>query len=140
MKTTSILQFGKAQISSLVATGCDFLLTAVLYHFAACSPGFSTCCGAICGGIVNCVINAQWTFRGSGRSRSAIAMRYLLVWVGSILLNTFGTMLGVNLLDGGETRSDTSLVMAVKAVVALLVAVLWNFTMQKYFVYKKVNE
>lgn len=54
-------------------------------------------------------------------------MRYLLVWGISILLNTVGTCQLTEAL-----RIDFIIV---KAVVAVLVAVLWNYQMQRVFVF-----
>lgn len=134
-------EFSKAQVSSLVSTGCDFVTTAavfqMIHHVVA-----STASGAIVGGIVNCVINYVWTFRGSHRSKRSVMFRYLLVWTGSVLLNTAGTEWGVKAIQyasawlGGGWQQNLSMVLVTKAVVAVMVAVFWNFTMQKYYVYR----
>lgn len=137
-----VKEFGKAQVSSLIATSFDFGVTAIVFrlldHVVA-----STASGAIAGGIVNCVINYVWTFKGSQRSKTSVALRYVVVWTGSVLLNTFGTEFGVKAVTrigsllGNDCVQNLTLVLTVKAVVAVLVAVLWNFTMQKLFVYRK---
>ena len=59
-------------------------------------------------------------------------MRYFLVWTGSILLNTLGTFL--------LTELSGVYFIIVKAVVAVAVAVLWNYQMQRIFVFKKRYE
>ncbi len=135
-------EFGKAQVSSVVSTTADFLATAVVYeiteHVVA-----STAVGAMTGGLVNCTTNYRWTFKGTTRTKRAIAWRYALVWLGSIILNTSGTEWGVKLLkafcemtERGLTPTLTQ-VLAVKACIAVAVAVTWNFFMQKYYVYRK---
>ena len=129
-------QFGKAVVSSALATGCDFALTALLFSIYGGRVGWCTFLGAVTGGIVNCTINSRWTFRGSGQSARAIMTRYVCVWAGSILLNTYGVVGGMRL----ATRwlaSRLDLLMLVKALVAVLVYILWNFNMQKHFVYRK---
>ena len=98
-----------AQCSALVATCFDFLLTIVLARFAHMWYAYATLLGAIFGGIVNCCINYRWVFHAFGLKKKYIALRYLIVWMGSI---------------------------AVKAIVAVAVAVLWNYQMQRYFVFK----
>lgn len=118
-----------AQCSALVATCFDFLLTIVLARFAYMWYAYATLLGAIFGGIVNCCINYRWVFHAFGLKKKYIALRYLIVWMGSIALNTWGTYrltewLGINFV-------------AVKAIVAVAVAVLWNYQMQRYFVFKK---
>lgn len=131
-------QFGKAVVSSSLATGCDFALTALLFSVYGGKVGWCTFLGAVAGGVVNCAINSRWTFRGSGQSARVIMARYVCVWGGSILLNTYGVVWGMRLATRWlSTRLD--LLMLVKAVVAVVVYVLWNFNMQKHFVYRRRN-
>lgn len=129
------VEFCKAQVSSVVSTACDFGVTAIVFTFLH-HVVISTASGAVVGGLVNCSINYLWTFRGTERSKTAVLWRYFLVWVVSVLLNTYGTELAVKLLDNW-LQVDLSLVMMSKAGVAMLVAVVWNFSMQKFYVYKK---
>lgn len=135
MGHNTVVEFIKAQLSSVVSTACDFCITALVYELLR-HVVISTASGAVVGGLVNCCINYRWTFKGTSRGRMAIMWRYLLVWIGSVVLNTSGTEWAVKLahlwLD-----TNLSVVMVAKACVAVLVAVLWNFTMQKYFVYKR---
>lgn len=138
MGRNGVIEFSKAQVSSAVSTACDFIVTAVVFellqHVVA-----STATGAVVGGIVNCVINYCWTFRGTSRSKRGVMWRYLLVWTGSVLLNTYGTEMSVKLITHlVQSASQTlPLVMASKACIAVVVAVTWNFFMQKYYVYRK---
>lgn len=137
-----IKEFSKAQVSSLISTACDFMTTAVLFKLLE-HVVISTASGAVVGGMVNCIINYTWTFKGSKRGKKGVVWRYALVWLGSIVLNTAGTEYGVKLVEllgnhlGNGWSQNLSLVLIVKAVVAIAVGVFWNFTMQKYFVYKK---
>lgn len=129
-------QFGKAQVSSLVATGVDFALTALLFALSDGRVAWCTFIGSVAGGCTNCLINYHWTFRGSGQSARVIMVRYMCVWAGSILLNTYGTVLGMQLLTRWLSKR-LDLLMTVKAIVAVIVAVAWNFNLQKHFVYRK---
>lgn len=133
------LLFLKAQFSAIVATACDFLLTAFLYQVLEMPLAVSTFLGALTGGVVNCVINYRWTFKAQGTSKRRIALRYSIVWAGSILLNTLGNVLVVSLIEnlGSGERASLRLVMIVKTVIAILVAVFWNYTMQQRYVFKK---
>lgn len=138
MGKNGVKEFSKAQVSSLVSTFCDFLSTAgvfsLTHHVVA-----STACGAFVGGAVNCAVNYCWTFKGTCRTKKGVVCRYIVVWLGSLALNTGGTEWGVKLVrySGLWADQNLGLVMTVKAVVAVLVAVMWNFTIQKYYVYKK---
>lgn len=99
--------------------------------------------GAITGGFVNCLINYKWTFKGTKRNMRGVIWRYILVWAGSVFFNTTGTEYGVKSAQffggmwGIDLGQPLSLVLTVKAIVAVLVALFWNFTMQKYYVYRK---
>lgn len=142
MAKKGVIEFGKAQVSSLVSTACDFLVTAIVFRLAH-HVVASTASGAISGGIVNCIINYCWTFRGTSRSKRGVVWRYLLVWAGSVFLNTVGTEYGVKAvrLLGDTLDVDLSqtlgIVLIVKAIIATFVAIFWNFFMQKYYVYRK---
>ena len=132
----TFVEFCKAQISSLVATSIDFAVTAFLFQVCEVYYVCSTFLGAVSGGIVNCIINYKWTFYGCRQSKVAVMLRYSLVWIGSILLNTWGTAVGARVLSGNTLVELDSVILA-KVIVAVLVAVVWNFMMQKYFVYRK---
>lgn len=137
-----VKEFGKAQVSSIVSTACDFTVTAVVFKIVE-HVVLSTASGAVAGGMVNCIINYLWTFKGSQRSKTGVAMRFFMVWMGSVLLNTFGTEYGVKAVThvsammGNGCGQSLPIVLAVKATVAIAVAVFWNFTLQKFYVYKK---
>lgn len=135
-KTHIILQFFEAQTSSLLSTFCDFATTAVLVEFVGIWYVYATTLGAIAGGIINAIINYAWAFRGTSQRKRTIFYRYILVWVGSLILNTGGTTLVANILSHDGTAKAFSTVMEAKTFVAILVAILWNFLMQKKYVYK----
>lgn len=138
MGRNGVKEFSKAQVSSLLSTFCDFVATAgvfsLTHHVVA-----STALGAFTGGAVNCSINYCWTFKGTCRTKKGVLCRYVAVWLGSVMFNTAGTEWGVKLVrcSGLWTDQNLGLVMMVKAIVAVVVAVAWNFTTQKYYVYKK---
>ena len=83
------------------------------------------------GGIINCLINYKWVFHPDDVEKKSIVTRYMIVWAGSIGLNTFGTLTlteltGVNFV-------------VIKAIVAIAVAILWNYQLQKLFVFRSSN-
>ncbi|MBR2154676.1 MAG: GtrA family protein [Bacteroidaceae bacterium] len=132
----TIFQFIEAQMSSLISTFVDFTLTAFLVKFAGWWYVYGTLAGAVAGGATNCIINYNWTFKGSEQQKRTIMLRYILVWTGSLILNTTGTAIVANILSHDGTAKAFGIVMEAKTLVAVLVAILWNFTMQKKFVYK----
>ena len=64
-----------------------------------------------------------------GMKKKIIAMRYFFVWTGSIVLNTLGTFL--------LTELSGVYFIIIKALVAIVVAVSWNYQMQRIYVFKK---
>lgn len=122
-----ILTFVKAQCSASVATVADFALTIVLAKLCHVWYADATLVGAIFGGMVNCSINYRWVFHAIGMKKKYVALRYVIVWTGSIALNTFGTY---------KLTEATGIDFVIsKAIVAVAVAVLWNYQMQRVFVF-----
>lgn len=129
-------QFIKAQFSSLGATVVDLTVTALLFRLAGFTPFWSTVAGAVCGGIVNCITNYEWTFRGTNRSLRGVVVRYMAVWVGSIMLNAWGVKAATSLLSQG-TASPFGTFMLLRIMVSIVVAIFWNFNLQKRWVYRR---
>jgi putative flippase GtrA len=155
-----IFMFLRAQFSSQLASLTDFFITVLLANLFKlfygadeyCMPFVNYCLplyvyatfiGSICGGIVNCTINYRWTFKDACEVRKRyIAIKYLIVWVGSILLNTYGTYMLTELLGKvvwlqklPGLLQDNVFIFS-KIVVSLVVGFVWNFNMQRIFVYK----
>ena len=47
----------------------------------------ATAIGLVVGGVVNCCINYKFTFRAEHCAVKAVAIKYLLIWGGSFILN-----------------------------------------------------
>jgi putative flippase GtrA len=137
--------FLKAQASSQVASAADFLITIALATGLGLYYVYATLIGALCGGICNCVINYKWTFRYSEVKKSHIAIRYFVVWGSSIALNTFGTYALTEWFSEsirqavGQGFWSGNFYIVCKVVVAVLVGVLWNYQLQRVFVYSNRN-
>ena len=126
-----IFMFLRAQLSAQMATIADFLVTILLVRLFDVYYVYATLAGAIYGGIVNCVINYKWKF--------------ILVWVCSVWLNTWGTYaLTESLAKIPWVRNTLSLYFGdffiiPKVVVAVIVALFWNYNMQRFFVYRNID-
>ena len=136
--------FLRAQLSSQVATITDFLFTILLVKLFDLYYVYATLSGAVCGGIVNCFINYRWTFKFHGKKRYVI-FKFIIVWVCSIWLNTWGTYMFTEMLGRISWVRDTlslhfdDYFLVPKVIVAILVAFCWNYMMQRYFVYRDVK-
>lgn len=123
----AILTFCKAETSAMVASAADFGLTVLLAEVAGVWYAYATLMGALAGGIINCCVNYRWVFSATGLSKGGVALRYMAVWIASIALNTMGTYLLTELTGINYIISKT--------VVACLVATLWNYQMQRVYVF-----
>jgi len=140
-----IFTFLKAQFSSQIASLTDFTVTILLAKVFNLHYVYATFTGAVCGGVVNCIINYKWTFNAKGVDKKHVAIKYTLVWISSILLNTGGTYAMTEFLKRnfwlreflGYMVDDVFIFS--KIVVSLLVGFLWNYNMQRLFVYKSRN-
>ena len=139
--------FLKASVSSQIASWVDMGLSFVLFsvvNLTMYDGFFAKAIGAASGGIINCCINYKWTFRPEGCSKRAVAIKYAMVWTGSLLLNSFGTAFVTGfvselplLTDWGVSK-DTVFFVAQLAV-SLVVSICWNFLLQRYFVFNNVQ-
>ena len=134
--------FLKAQISAQVASLVDFLMTIFLAKALGFFYLYATFLSSVIGGIVNCAVNYKWVFRTDGCKKRYVAVKYLAVWTGSILLNTWGTFALTEWLTGLPRLTEwlghyvDNVFIPAKIVVALLVGFLWNYQMQRVFVYR----
>ena len=123
----AVTTFCKAQFSAWIATCVDFSVSLVLARVCGLWYAYATFLGAVSGGVTNCFINYRWVFHALGMKKKYVALRYLLVWIGSIALNTYGTY--------ALTEASGMNFVLSKAIVAVAVAVIWNYQMQRVFVF-----
>jgi putative flippase GtrA len=131
----TMMTFGKAQIASLLATGVDFGVTFLLLRWLGVPPEaaslrvtFYGATGTICGGVTHFMLSRNWVFNAQEKKWVAQLNRYLLVWVGNLALNVSGFYL--------LTRYTELSHMTAKVVTAILIAVFYNYVLQKRYVFK----
>ena len=120
--------FSKAQITAQLATLTDFGVSILLYEVFGMWYVAASFIGAMTGGIINCMLNYRWVFGSDGQKKRYVVIKYLLVWTGSIVLNTLGTYI--------LTELSGNYFIIAKAIVSVTVALLWNYQMQRFFVYR----
>ncbi|HEV3326844.1 MAG TPA: GtrA family protein [Puia sp.] len=130
-----MITFTKAQLTSLLATGVDFLVTLLLLRWAGLPPAaasgrvtFYGATGTLCGGFTHFMISRNWVFNAQEKKWTAQLNRYILVWIGNLALNASGLYL-LNRYAGLDP-------MPAKIITATMVAVFYNYTLQKKFVFK----
>ena len=123
-----MITFTKAQLAAILATGVDFAITFLLLHFAGAPIVASGATGTICGGVTNFLIGRNWVFNAQEQKWAAQLNRYVLVWIGNLVLNVSGLWL----LTHYTGLKD----MFAKIITAITVAVCYNYPLQKRFVFK----
>ena len=120
--------FLKAQCSAVISTLADFLVTIFFTQVVGLWYLLSSCMGTIIGGYVNFSLGRNWAFQINNSEKLSQAIRYVVVWSGSLLLNTFMLYLFTDILRFHYIVS--------KSIVSVLVGVFFNFYFQKTFVFK----
>ena len=139
-----VFTYLRSIVSSQAASWVDLGLGFVLFSLLGFAPWLATGLGAIAGGVVNCIINYRFTFRAEGVSWRAVAVKYLMVWFGSLTLNSLGTQGLYLLLSGMDWLEDIGFrpdgyYAAARLAVSLLVPWFWNFLLQRKFVYRATS-
>ncbi|MCS3798525.1 GtrA family protein [Niastella sp. OAS944] len=122
-----MITFLKANAASLAASLCDFLMTMLLVQVCKINVVMAAATGTITGGIVNFLIGRHWVFNAGDEKAVRQLWKYALVWTGNLFLNTGGVY--VFACHAGLHYAIS------KVVVSLLVAFLYNYPLQKNFVF-----
>lgn len=144
MDKGGIFMFIRAQFSSQIATLSDFSITIILAKFFSLYYVYATFLGSVCGGIINCIVNYKWTFR-SDCKKKYVMLKYGIVWMGSIFLNTWGIFWMTETITQNLWVQEIlnpfvdNIFIFSKIVVSLLVGFFWNYNMQRVFVYRDYN-
>jgi len=117
----------KANVASLIASLIDYLITILLVQLFHADAVWAGATGTVCGGVINFIIGRHWVFKAANSGARKQAWRYLLVWAGNLLLNVSGLYLLTKL-------AGLHYILA-KLVTSILVAVGWNYPLQKRFVF-----
>lgn len=124
-----IISFLKYQTAALIATAIDFAVFFLLKDVFHIWYVYATAIGALMGAAANFILCRNWAF--SAREKKLVTQigKYIMVSLGSLLLNTVLVYVITELFFIHENYS--------RVLTAILVAVTYNFTLQKYFVFKK---
>ena len=124
-----IVTFTKAQLVAILATGVDFLSTWLLIHECNTPKIASSATGTIMGGITSFLMSRHWAFNAQDRKWTIQLRRFAAVWVGNWVLNVSG----IALLKHFTGEEDF---MLKKMIIAIGVAVFYNYVLQKRYVFK----
>ena len=141
-KGKGFFTFLRAQFSSNISSLTDNLTCLLFVNVFGVYYGLSVLIGNFTGGLLNCFINYKWTFKAKGLFVPHVLIKFVMVWMGSIFLNTKGTVLFTEYvlhLIPTENLPDLlvrNIFMAPKLIVSILVGWIWNYNMQRLFVYQ----
>jgi putative flippase GtrA len=128
-----ILMFVKAQISAFTGGVTDYLVMIAITELFAVHYTISIAIGGIVGAVVNFSINKGWSFYSSEAPyRNALykqLFRFCLVVLNSIILKSSGTFIisSTWLLDYKLSR----------LIADLIVSVVFNYTLQRFWVFQR---
>lgn len=129
--------FTKVQLTSLLATGVDYGVTFLLLRWAGVPSTaasvrvtFFGVTGTICGGVTNFMVSRNWVFSEQEGKWAGQLNRFVLVWIGNLALNASGLYL---LSQAGLAP------MLAKVITSVTVAVVYNYPLQKRFVFTREN-
>jgi len=120
--------FASAQLAALAGTAVDFAATIFFTELFGIIYWVSNALGAALGAVTNFLLGRYWVFEAGDQQMTGQIFRYILVSVGSLILNTLGVFLLTEYFQLYYVWS--------KVIVAVLVAVTYNFILQKNYVYK----
>lgn len=119
--------FLKFQLSAIVATFIDFGITIFLTEALKWNYLVSTSIGSLIGGLLNFSIGRRWVFKVADFSRGKQASRYLITWIGSIILNIAIVFVFTEYLMLNYVIS--------KIIAAISISLTFNYRLQKGYVF-----
>jgi putative flippase GtrA len=129
LKKSLIISFLRYQVAAIIATMVDFFVLIILTELFDVWYVASTAAGAFCGALTNFIICRYWAFVNSSNNLANQAVKYTIVSAGSLILNTLFVYLLTDF--AGVTYSIS------KIITAIIIAIFYNFTLQKYYVFKQ---
>ena len=123
-----MVTFIKAQAASLAATIVDFAVTIILVEVFHGRYLAAKVIGTISGGVANFVLGRRWVFKATEKGIPIQAIKYLLVWMGNLVLVSGGVYVVTNY---GRINYVLS-----KMLVSVVIGSTYNYLMQKRFVFK----
>jgi putative flippase GtrA len=120
-------RFIRSGLTSLLTTAFDFATLTGVVELLHVNYVLATWLGTVVGSLSNFTINKHWAFKGSSVPLPHQLGRFVLVQAGSSAWNTLGVWL-MTRYGGLDYKLS-------KLFVAALVALAWNYPMNRFFVF-----
>ncbi len=124
--------FARAQVSAFTGGVTDYLIMLICTEIFHIHYTISIAFGGLIGAIINFTINRKWTFKLHESDKKKVSpqlIKFASMIFGSICLKSSGTYLFTTLL-----RIDYKIS---RILVDLIVSFGFNYTLQKYWVFRK---
>lgn len=122
------ISFFKFQSAAIIATAIDFSILIFLTEVFGIWYVYSTLLGALAGAIVNFNLCRYWAFTNAQNKFKHQVYRYALISLGSLIFNSSFVFILTETIHINYTIS--------KIITAAVIAIFYNYTLQKYFVFK----
>ena len=129
MKTSVATSLWRSQLVAGLATVVDFGTLIFCVEVLRIWYGLGTILGAVSGATTSFWLGRVWSFNATQEHAHLQAVRYVFVSAGSLLLNFGGV---VALTELAHLKYWVS-----KAIVALAVGLMYNFTLHRLFVFRQ---
>ena len=126
-KRRTIFVFSQHQISAAVATAVDFAIMIACKSGLGMTPAMATAVGSLFGAVISFTLGRHWVFQQAHGDIRGQALRYAFVSTLSLIFNSLGEKLFVSL--------GLEYILA-RVVLSVVVGMLWNFPMHRYFVFR----
>jgi putative flippase GtrA len=128
-----LIVFGKAQVSAFIGGISDYAIMIFCTEFFHIHYTISIAISGVIGAVANFSMNQKWAFRSGDAmykdSTRKQLLKFMLVVVNSIFLKSTGTYIITHLLGVDYKVS--------RLITDLIVSIGFNYTLQRYWVFKK---
>lgn len=121
--------FARSSVTSLFTTALDFATLTGLVEGLGVDYVLATWLGTVVGSLSNFTINRLWAFDARDRPQSGQFLRFLVAQAGSSLWQTLGVWCLTHFLGIPYLAS--------KVITATLVYLVWNYPMNRWFVFAR---
>ena len=122
--------FIKSHIASISASLVDYFVTIIAVQLCGFPVMLAGITGTVSGGIINFQMGRLWVFQKKQSARREQVKRYFVVWFGNLVLNTTGFYV---------LKTYVVHYIIAKLVISILVAVFYNYPLQKNYVFEIKN-
>lgn len=127
----SIFTFGKAQLSAFIGGVSDWIIMILCVEWFHVHYTASIWISGFLGAMVNFTLNKYWTYGATHESLVNQLVKFYFVVIGSVALKSLGTYM---MTEGLSVDYKLS-----RLIVDIVVSLGYNFTMQRYWVFRKKN-